>query len=126
MIERSLEAIAESDKRAEGGRVNIAKIIIVWLAIIIMVCFWLTTVPGSDLLEMAVLPGVPGKDKQIITTFKLNNPTSEATTVDYTLYVDEELMLSGASTIAPQSRKKNTSMRDLHVSYYASHLYRAV
>jgi len=71
-----------------------------------MGCFWLTTVPGSELVEMAVLPGVPGKDKQIITTFKLNNPTSEATTVDYTLYADEELMLSGASTIAPQSRKK--------------------
>jgi len=84
----------------------ITKIIIVWLAILIMGSFWLTTVPGSELVEMAVVPGVPGEDKQIITTFKLNNPTSEATTVDYTFYANEELMLSGASTIAPHSSKK--------------------
>ena len=81
----------------------ITKIIIVWLAILIMGCFWLTTVPSSELVDMAV---VPREDKQIITTFKLNNPTSEATTVEYTFYANEELMLSGASTIAPQSRNK--------------------
>jgi hypothetical protein len=51
-----------------------------------------------------LFPG--GGDKQIITTFQLNNPTSEATTVDYTFYANEGLMLSGASTIAPQSSKK--------------------
>ena len=51
-----------------------------------------------------MFPG--GGCKQIITTFKLNNPTSEATTVDYTFYANEELMLSGVSTIAPQSSKK--------------------
>ena len=65
--------------------------------------FWLTTVPGSELMDMAV---VPGEDKQIIANFKLNNPTSEVTTVDYTFYANEELMLSGASTIAPYSSKK--------------------
>ncbi|RLG29111.1 hypothetical protein DRN97_12435 [Methanosarcinales archaeon] len=64
------------------------KIIIVWLAIIIMGSFWLTTVPGSELMDMAV---VPGEDKQIIANFKLNNPTSEVTTVDYTFYANEEL-----------------------------------
>jgi hypothetical protein len=84
----------------------ITKIIIVWLAIIIMGCFWLTTVPGSELVDMAVVPGVPGEDKPIIATFKLNNPTSDATTVGYTFYANEELMLSGASTIAPHSSKK--------------------
>ena len=84
----------------------ITKIIIVWLALLIMGSFWLTTVPGSELVDMAVVPGVRGDCKQIITTFKLNNPTSEATTVDYTFYANEELMLSGASTIAPQSSKK--------------------
>lgn len=84
----------------------ITKIIIVWLAILIMGSFWLTTVPGSELVDMAVVPGVPGEDKQIITTFKLNNPTPEATTVDYTFYANEELMLSGVSTIAPQASKK--------------------
>ncbi len=50
--------------------------------------FWLTTVPGSELMDMAV---VPGEDKQIIANFKLNNPTSEVTTVDYTFYANEEL-----------------------------------
>jgi len=84
----------------------ITKIIIVWLAIIIMGSFWLTTMPGSELVDMAVVPGVPEEDKQIITTFKLNNPTPEATVVDYTFYANEELMLSGASTIAPHSSKK--------------------
>jgi len=85
----------------------ITKIIIVWLAILTMGSFWLTTVPGSELVDMAVVPGVRGGGcKQIITTFQLNNPTSEATTVDYTFYANEELMLSGASTIAPHSSKK--------------------
>ncbi|NQE06141.1 hypothetical protein C5S32_09755 [ANME-1 cluster archaeon GoMg1] len=81
----------------------ITKIIIVWLAILIIGSFWLTTVPGSELVDMAV---VPRADKQIITTFKLNNPTSEASSVAYTFYANKELMLSGASTIAPQSRNK--------------------
>ena len=38
----------------------ITKIIIIWLAILIMGSFWLTTVPGSELVDMAVVPGVRG------------------------------------------------------------------
>ena len=67
--------------------------------------FWLTTVPGSELVDMAVVPGVPGEDKPIITTFKLNNPTSVPITTNYSFYGNGELLQEGTSTLAPHSSK---------------------
>ena len=81
------------------------KIIIVWLAIMIMVSFWLTTIPGPGLVNIAVLPEVPREGEPIIATFKLNNPTSEATTIDYSFYANGKLLQEGTSTLAPHSSK---------------------
>ena len=81
------------------------KIIIVWLAILLLGSFCLTTMAGPDLVNVAVVPVVPREDAPIITTFKLNNPTSEATTINYSFYANGELLQHGTSTLGPHSSK---------------------
>ena len=81
------------------------KIIIVWLAIIIIGCFCLTTMAGSDLVEIAVIPEVPRAEEPIICTFKLNNPASESRTIDFSFYANGELLLHGTSTLGPHTSK---------------------
>jgi hypothetical protein len=81
------------------------KIIIVGLAIVLLSSFCLTTMTGSGLVNIAVLPEVPREGEPIICTFKLNNPTSEATTIEYSFYANGELLQHGTSTLGPRTSK---------------------
>ena len=81
------------------------KIIIVWLAILLIGSFCLTTMTGSGLVNIAVLPEVPREGEPIICTFKLNNPASVSRTIDFSFYANGELLQHGTSTLAPHSSK---------------------
>ena len=52
-----------------------------------------------------MLPEVPREGEPIICTFKLNNPTSEATTIEYSFYANGELLQHGTSTLGPHTSK---------------------
>ncbi len=73
------------------------KIIIIWLAILLMGSFWLTARAGSDEVTLAVMPQVPREGEPIIATFKLNNPSSQAIETEYQFYTNGELMQEGKS-----------------------------
>jgi len=81
------------------------KVIIIWLAILLMGSFWLTVRASSDPVSLAVLPQVPREGEPIIATFKLNNPSSQAISTQYQFYANGELMKEGAATIPPGSSK---------------------
>ncbi len=81
------------------------KIIIIWLAILLMGSFWLTVRVSSDPVSLAVLPEVPREEEPIIATFKLNNPTAQAISTEYQFYANGELMKEGTTIIAPGSSK---------------------
>ena len=81
------------------------KIIIIWLAILLMGSFWLTVRATSDPVTLAIVPEVPREGKPIIATFKLNNPASRAVSTEYQFYANGELMKQGATTIPPGSSK---------------------
>jgi hypothetical protein len=81
------------------------KIIIVGLAIVLLSSFCLTTMTGSDLVSIAVLPEVPRADEPIICTFKLNNPAPVSRTIDFSFYANGELLLHGSSTLGPHTSK---------------------
>jgi hypothetical protein len=81
------------------------KIIIVWLAVMVLGCFCLTTMAGSDLVEIAVIPEVPRADEPIICTFKLNNPASVSRTIEFSFYANGERLLHGTSTLGPHTSK---------------------
>ncbi len=81
------------------------KIIIIWLAILLMGSFWLTVRATSDPVNLAVVPEVPREGKPIIATFKLNNPASRAVSTEYQFYANGELMKEGTTTIPPGSSK---------------------
>lgn len=79
------------------------KVIIIWLALLLMGSFWLTMRPGSDPVSLAVVPEVPRQGEPIIASFKLNNPSSEAISTEYQFYANGELMKEGTAFIAPGS-----------------------
>jgi len=81
------------------------KVIIIWLAILLMGSFWLTVTVDSDLTSLAVLPQVPREGEPIIATFKLNNPSSWAISTEYQLYANGELVTGGTTAIPPGSSK---------------------
>jgi hypothetical protein len=81
------------------------KIIIVWLAIMVIGCFCLTTMAGSGPVAMAVIPEVPRAGEPIICTFKLNNPASVSRTIGFSFYANGELLQHGTSTLGPRTSK---------------------
>jgi hypothetical protein len=81
------------------------KIAILWLAILLMGSFWLTLKTSSDTASLTVLPKVPREGEPVIATVKLNNPSSQVTTISYQLYTNGELTREGIATLPPASSK---------------------
>jgi len=81
------------------------RIIIIWMAILLMGSFWLTVRTGSEPVSLAVIPEVPREGEPIIAIFKLNNPTSQPINTSYQFYANGELMKEGATTIPAGSSK---------------------
>ena len=77
------------------------KVVIVWMAILLLGSFWLTVRGASDPVSMAVLPQVPREGEPIIATFKLNNPSSDTLVTRYQFYANGELLKEGITTIDP-------------------------
>ena len=81
------------------------KLIIVWLAILLMSSFWFTASVDSDAVSLAVVPQVPREGEPVLATFKLNNPSSQVVETDYQFYANGELMKEGTAIILPESSK---------------------
>jgi len=89
----------------EGQRGIKLKIIVIWLAILLMGSFWLTVRASSEPVSLAVVPEVPREGEPIIATFKLNNPSSQQINTDYQFYANGELIKEGATTLPPGASK---------------------
>ena len=81
------------------------KIVIIWLAILLMGSFWLTLKTSSDLVSLIVLPKVPREGEPVVATIKLSNPSSQVTSISYQLYTNGELTKEGIATLPPTSSK---------------------
>lgn len=77
------------------------KIIIVWLAILLLASFWLTVKGSSDPVSMAVIPQVPREGEPIIVIFKLNNPSTEVMNIRYQFFANGKLLREGTTTLIP-------------------------
>jgi len=87
------------------NRGTMFKLVIIWLAILLLGSFWLTVRGTPDPVSMAVIPQAPREGEPIIATFKLNNPASQAISVEYQFYANGELTKEGVTTIPPSSGK---------------------
>ena len=92
--------VGKSDNRA-----MVFKLVILWLAMLLLCSYWLTVEGTSDPISLVVIPQAPREGEPVITTVKLNNPSSEATVTRYQLYANGELLKEGTTTIAPDSGK---------------------
>ncbi len=82
------------------------KLAIIWLVIVLLGTFYLTTLSSHDLASLAVVPVVPKPGQPVIVTFKLNNPAAAPATNGYQLYMDGKLLNSGVAVISPGSSKQ--------------------
>ncbi len=81
------------------------KLIIIWVAILLIGSFWLTMRTSSEPVSLIAVPEVPREGEPIIAIFKLNNPTSQPISTRYQFYANGELMKEGATTIPSGSSK---------------------
>jgi len=81
------------------------KLIIIWLAILLVSSFWFTASVDSDAVSLAVVPQVPREGEPVLATFKLNNPSPQIVETDYQFYANGELMKEGTTVILPESSK---------------------
>ncbi|MFC1902466.1 hypothetical protein ACFLX4_00140 [Chloroflexota bacterium] len=86
-------------------RGNKLKLIIIWMAILLIGSFWLTMRVSSEPVSLVVVPEVPRLGEPVIATFKLNNPTSQPTSTAYQFYANGELVQEGVAIIPPGSSK---------------------
>ena len=89
----------------DGERGIRLKIIIIWLAILLMSSFWLTMRISSEPVSLTVVPEVPREGEPVIAIFKLNNPASQPIRTKYQFYANGELMEEGIATIPSGSSK---------------------
>jgi len=81
------------------------KIALLWLAILLMGSFWLTTRVSMEQVSLVVLPKVPREGEPIIATVKLNNPSDEVVSITHKLYVNGEPMKEGITSLPPRTAK---------------------
>jgi len=81
------------------------KIVVIWMAILLMGSFWLTMNSNSEPVSLAAVPEVPREGEPIMAIFTLNNPTSQPLSTSYQFYVNGELMKEGIATIPADSSK---------------------
>ena len=88
----------------KNGRLTI-RIALLWLAILLMASFWLTTRVSLDPVSLVVMPKVPREGEPIVATIKLNNPSTEQVSFTYQLYVNGEMMKEGITSLPPRTAK---------------------
>lgn len=81
------------------------KIALLWLAILLMGSFWLTTRVSLDPVSLVVLPKVPREGEPIVATIKLNNPSSVPVSFTYELYVNGVMMKEGVTSLPSRTAK---------------------
>ena len=82
------------------------RVAIIWLVIVLLGTFYLTTLRSHDLASLAVVPEVPKPGQPVIVTFKLNNAGAVASTNSYQLFQDGQLLKSGMVVLAPNDSKE--------------------
>ena len=60
-----------------NNRSLMTKIALLWLAIMLMGSFWLTTRTSLDPVSLVVLPEAPKEGEPVVATIKLNNPSAQ-------------------------------------------------
>lgn len=81
------------------------KLAIIWLAIFLVGCFWLSVKSASDPVILTVLPEASREGEPVMATFKLNNPSGKSLVTSYQFYANGTLLREGTATIAPYSSK---------------------
>ena len=81
------------------------RLVMLWLAILLLSSFWLTIRETSDPVKLTVTPQTPRSGEPVIATFKLNNPLSHALVVRHQFYANGQFLNEKVSTIAPNSSK---------------------
>lgn len=81
------------------------RIIIVWLAIILLGSFWLTIAGNSGQVSISALPQVPREREPVIVIFRLNNSATQTETFRYRFYANGEIVKEGTTSILPGSSK---------------------
>lgn len=82
------------------------RVAIIWLVIVLLGTFYLTTLRSHDLASLAVVPEVPKPGQPVIVTFKLNNAAAVASTNNYQLFRDGQLLKSGTVVLAVNDSKQ--------------------
>jgi len=95
----------DSTQQQNEDRGRRLKVVFVWLAILLLGSFWLTVQGDSDPMSLVVIPQVPREGEPIIATFKLKNQSVDALSTGYQFYASGELLMEGATAIAPGSGK---------------------
>lgn len=88
-----------------GNRGAYLKIIIIWMAILLMGSFWLSIRNASEPISMTVVPQAPRQGEPIVATFKMNNTSPDYQVTSYEFYANGMLLQSGDTTISPNSSK---------------------
>jgi len=90
--------VIKSDKRNLYYR-----LVIIWLAIILVGSFWLSVKSTSDPVVLTVMPEAPRQGEPILATLQLNNSSVETLATSYQFYANGALLKEGNTVIAPLS-----------------------
>ncbi len=93
------------EKPSGSGNQAHIKLVMIWVAIILLGSYWLTVKGTYDPVSITVMPESPRKGKPVSATFKLNNPHDRQMNTGYRFYADGELLKEGQTVIDPSSSK---------------------
>lgn len=79
---------------------------VVWFAVLVMVSLVVGLHDAAAPVSVSVFPEVPQQSEPILVTFNLNNPSIQATSAEYQLYANGNLIMEGVTELPPMSSKK--------------------
>ncbi|MBN2109655.1 MAG: hypothetical protein JW705_01010 [Methanosarcinaceae archaeon] len=83
-----------------------AKIMVILFAILLMTSLLVGLYDAASPVSVSVFPEVPVEGEPVLVTFNLKNPAMHASSADYELYMNGNLILQGATELSPLASKK--------------------
>jgi hypothetical protein len=87
----------------KGNKSTYYKLAIIWLAIILMGCFWFSVKSTDNPIVLTVMPQAPRDGEPVLATVQLNNPENIPVNSSYRFYANGVLIKEGQTILPPLS-----------------------
>ena len=99
-----MESVPVVTMQSERERLTV-RLLIVWLLILPLAAFWLSSLRPKEAADLTVFPVLPKANEPVVATLRVTNPQLEPDPARFTLFADGRIVLEGVTRVPSESAK---------------------